>query len=164
MRDELETFENELKRTAPKPKPAVRKQTLSKAMEAFDRHHQGLSVQPRQTGQEVNVMSWLKNRIHPLQPRVSGGCLCPVPGGCRGRRHLLAPRFVHRTGGNQSGCQAATRTFGGPCRRRVPQAPRRNCPGRGRHSSACSGVRTGAAGKAGRPIRQGGDPGPGCRR
>ena len=70
MRDELETFENELKRTAPKPKPAVRKQTLSKAMEAFDRHHQGLSVQPRQTGQEVNVMSWLKNRIHPLQPRV----------------------------------------------------------------------------------------------
>ena len=70
MRDELETLENELKRTAPKPKPAVRKQTLSKAMEAFDRHHQGLSVQPRQTGQEVNVMSWLKNRIHPLQPRV----------------------------------------------------------------------------------------------
>ena len=70
MRDELETFENELKRTAPKPKPAVRKQTLSKAMEAFDSHHQGLSLQPRQTGQEVNVMSWLKNRIHPLQPRV----------------------------------------------------------------------------------------------
>ena len=70
MRDELETFENELKRTAPKPKPAVRKQTLSKAMEAFDRRHQGLSLQPRQTGQEVNVMSWLKNRIHPLQPRV----------------------------------------------------------------------------------------------
>ena len=69
MRDELETLEKELKRTAPKPKPAVRKQTLSKAMEAFDRHHQGLSVQPRQTGQEVNVMSWLKNRIHPLQPR-----------------------------------------------------------------------------------------------
>ena len=70
MRDELETLENELKRKAPKPKPAVRKQTLSKAMEVFDRHHQGLSVQPRQTGQEVNIMSWLKNRIHPLQPRV----------------------------------------------------------------------------------------------
>ena len=69
MRDELETLEKELKRKAPKPKPAVRKQTLSKAMEAFDRHHQGLSLQPRQTGQEVSVMSWLKNRIHPLQPR-----------------------------------------------------------------------------------------------
>ena len=78
MRDELETFENELKRTAPKPKPAVRKQTLSKAMEAFDRRHQGLSLQPRQTGQEVNVMSWLKNRIHPLQPRylVAAFALC----------------------------------------------------------------------------------------
>ena len=78
MRDELETLEKELKRTAPKPKPAVRKQTLSKAMEAFDRHHQGLSVQPRQTGQEVNVMSWLKNRIHPLQPRylVAAFALC----------------------------------------------------------------------------------------
>ena len=80
MRDELETLEKELKRKAPKPKPAVRKQTLSKAMEAFDRHHQGLSVQPRQTGQEVNVMSWLKNRIHPLQPRylVAACALCLV--------------------------------------------------------------------------------------
>ena len=78
MRDELETLEKELKRKAPKPKPAVRKQTLSKAMEAFDRHHQGLSLQPRQTGQEVNVMSWLKNRIHPLQPRylVAACALC----------------------------------------------------------------------------------------
>ena len=80
MRDELETLEKELKRKAPKPKPAVRKQTLSKAMEAFDRHHQGLSLQPRQTGQEVNVMSWLKNRIHPLQPRylVAACALCLV--------------------------------------------------------------------------------------
>ena len=65
----MERLEKELKRRAPKPNPAVRKQTLSKAMESFDTHHQGLSVLPRQTGQEVNVMSWLKNRIHPLQPR-----------------------------------------------------------------------------------------------
>ena len=83
MRDELETLERELKRKAPKPKPAVRKQTLSKSMEAFDRHHQGLSLQPRQTGQEVNVMSWLKNRIHPLQPRylVAACALCLVVAG-----------------------------------------------------------------------------------
>ena len=83
MRDELETLERELKRKAPKPKPAVRKQTLSKAMEAFDRRHQGLSVQPRQTGQEANVMSWLKQRIHPLQPRyVAAACaLCLAVGG-----------------------------------------------------------------------------------
>ena len=84
MRDELETLEKELKRKAPKPKPAVRKQTLSKAMEAFDRRHQGLSLQPRQTGQEVNVMSWLKNRIHFLQPRflVAACALClAVAGG-----------------------------------------------------------------------------------
>ena len=80
MRDELETLEKELKRKAPKANPAVRKQTLSKAMETFDRHHQGLSLQPRQTGQEVNVMSWLKNRIHPLQPRylVAACALCLV--------------------------------------------------------------------------------------
>ena len=80
MRDELERLEKELKRKAPKPNPAVRKQTLSKAMETFDRHHQGLSVQPRQTGQEANVMSWLKNRIHPLQPRylVAACALCLV--------------------------------------------------------------------------------------
>lgn len=83
MRDELETLEKELKRRAPKPKPEVRKQTLSKAMEAFDQHHQGLSVQPRQTGQEVNVMSWLKQRIHPLQLRyVAAACaLCLAVGG-----------------------------------------------------------------------------------
>ena len=37
MRDELERLEKELKRRAPKPKPEVRKQTLSKAVEAFDR-------------------------------------------------------------------------------------------------------------------------------
>ena len=83
MRDELERLEKELKRRAPKPNPAVRKQTLSKAMEAFDRQHQGLSVEPRQTGQEVNVMSWLKNRIHPLQLRyVAAACaLCLAVGG-----------------------------------------------------------------------------------
>lgn len=83
MRDELETLENELKRTAPEPKPEVRKQTLSKAMEAFDGHHQGLSLQPRQTGQEVNIMSWLKQRIHPLQLRhVAAACaLCLAVGG-----------------------------------------------------------------------------------
>ena len=80
MRDELESLEKELKRRAPEPKPQVRKQTLSKAMEAFDRQHQGLSVEPRQTGQEVNVMSWLKNRIHFLQPRylVAACALCLV--------------------------------------------------------------------------------------
>ena len=65
----MERLEKELKRRAPKPNPAVRKQTLSKAMESFGTHHQGLSVQPRQTGQEVNVMSWLKNSIRFLQPR-----------------------------------------------------------------------------------------------
>ena len=83
MRDELERLEKELKRKAPKPNPAVRKQTLSKAMETFDRHHQGLSVQPRQTGQEANVMSWLKQRIHPLQLRyVAAACaLCLAVGG-----------------------------------------------------------------------------------
>ena len=69
MRDELERLEEELKRRLPKPKSEAKKQTLLKAMEAFDGHHQGLSVQPRQTGQEVNVMSWLKQRIHPLQLR-----------------------------------------------------------------------------------------------
>ena len=91
MRDELETLEKELKRKAPKPKPAVRKQTLSKAMEAFDRRHQGLSVQPRQTGQEVNVMSWLKNRIHFLQPRflVAACALCLAVAGGAGAYWLL---------------------------------------------------------------------------
>ena len=65
----MERLEKELKRRAPKPNPAVRKQTLSKAMESFGTHHQGLSLKPRQTGQEVNVMSWLKNSIRFLQPR-----------------------------------------------------------------------------------------------
>ncbi len=83
MRDELERLEKELKRGAPEPNPAVRKQTHSKAMEAFDRHHQGLSVQPRQTGQEVNIMSWLKQKIHPMQLRyVAAACaLCLAVGG-----------------------------------------------------------------------------------
>lgn len=83
MRDEPERLERELKRRAPEPKPEVRKQTLSKAMEAFDGHHQGLSVQPRQTGQEADIMSWLKQRIHPLQLRpVAAACaLCLAVGG-----------------------------------------------------------------------------------
>ena len=83
MRDELERLEKELKRRAPKPSPEAKKQILSKAMEAFDGHHQGLSVQPRQTGQEVKIMSWLKQRIHPLQLRyVAAACaLCLAVGG-----------------------------------------------------------------------------------
>lgn len=83
MRDELERLENELKRAAPEPKPEVREQTLSKAMEAFDGHHQGLSAEPRQTGQEVNIMSCLKQRIHPFQLRyVAAACaLCLAVGG-----------------------------------------------------------------------------------
>lgn len=91
MRDELERLENELKRAVPKPKPEVRKQILSKAMEAFDRHHQGLSAEPRQTGQEVNIMSWLKQRIHPFQLRyVAAACaLCLAAGGGAGAYWLL---------------------------------------------------------------------------
>ena len=83
MRDELERLESELKRAAPEPKAEVRKQTFSKAMEAFDRHRQGLSLQPRQTGQEVNIMSWLKQRIHPLQLRYAAAAcaLCLAVGG-----------------------------------------------------------------------------------
>ena len=83
MRDELERLEKELKRRPPKPKPEAKKQTFAKAMEAFDRHHQGLSLQPRQTGQEVNVMSWLKQRIHPLQLRYAAPAfaLCLAVGG-----------------------------------------------------------------------------------
>ena len=78
MRDELERLEKELKRRPPTPNPEAKKQTLSKAMKAFDEHHQGLPVQPRQTGQEVNIMSWLKQRIHPLQLRyIAAACaLC----------------------------------------------------------------------------------------
>lgn len=78
MRDELERLEKELKRRSPKPNPEAKKQTLSKAMEAFDGHHQGLPVQPRQTGQEATIMSWLKQRIHPLQLRyvAAAGALC----------------------------------------------------------------------------------------
>ena len=83
MRDELERLEKELKQRAPKPKREAKRQTLSKAMEAFDKHHQGLSVQPRQTGQEVKIMSWLKQRIHPLQlSHVAAACaLCLVLAG-----------------------------------------------------------------------------------
>ena len=83
MRDELERLEKELKCRPPKPKPEAKKQTLSKAMEAFDGHHQGLSVQPRQTGQEANIMSWLKQRIHPLQLRYAAAAcaLCLAVGG-----------------------------------------------------------------------------------
>ena len=83
MRDELERLEKELKREAPKPNPEAKKQTLSKAMQAFDRHHQGLSVQPRQTGQEAKIMSWLKQRIQPLQLRyLAAACaLCLAVGG-----------------------------------------------------------------------------------
>ena len=83
MRDELERLEKELKRRPPKPKSEAKKQTLSKAMETFDRHHQGLSVQPRQTGQEVKIMSWLKQRVHPLRLRyVAAACaLCLAVGG-----------------------------------------------------------------------------------
>ena len=164
MRDELETFENELKRTAPKPKPAVRKQTLSKAMEAFDRHHQGLSVQPRQTGQEVNVMSWLKNRIHPLQPRylVAACALCLAVAGAAVIYWLPAsstePAETSQVAKLQPEPSAA------PAAGESLKPPEETAQGRGRQSSACSGVRTGAAGKAGQSIRQGGDPGPGCRR
>ena len=83
MKDELERLEKELKRRPPEPKPEAKKQTLSRAMEAFERHHQGLSVQPRQTGQEVEIMSWLKQKIHPLQLRyVAAACaLCLAVGG-----------------------------------------------------------------------------------
>ena len=83
MRDELERLEKELKRRPPKPNPEAKKQTLSKAMEAFDGHHQGLPVQPRQTGQEATIMSWLKQRIHPLQLRYAAAAcaLCLAVGG-----------------------------------------------------------------------------------
>ena len=83
MRDELERLEKELKRRAPKLKPEAKKQAHSRAMEAFEKHHQGLSVQPRQTGQEVEIMSWLKQRIHPLQLRyVAAACaMCLAVGG-----------------------------------------------------------------------------------
>ena len=91
MRNELEELEKELKRRTPKPKPEVRKQALSKAMEAFDRHHQGLSVEARQTGQEVNIMSWLKQRIHPLQLRYAAAAcaLCLAVGAGAGAYWLL---------------------------------------------------------------------------
>ena len=91
MRNELEELEKELKRRTPKPKPEVRKQALSKAMEAFDRHHQGLSVEARQTGQEVNIMSWLKQRIHPLQLRYAAAAcaLCLAVGAGTGGYWLL---------------------------------------------------------------------------
>ena len=91
MRDELERLEKELKRRPPKPNPEAKKQTLSKAMEAFDGHHQGLPVQPRQTGQEVTIMSWLKQRIHPLQLRyVAAACaLCLAVGGAAATYWLI---------------------------------------------------------------------------
>ena len=91
MKDELERLEAELKRRAPKPNPEARKQVLSKAMEAFDRQHQGLSAEPRQTGQEVNVMSWLKQKIHPLQLRyLAAACaLCLAVAGGAGAYWLL---------------------------------------------------------------------------
>lgn len=91
MKDELERLEKELKRRPPKPNPEAKKQTLSKAMETFDGHHQGLSVQPRQTGQEVNVMSWLKQRIHPLQlSHAAAACaLCLAVGGATATYWLI---------------------------------------------------------------------------
>ena len=91
MRDELERLEKELKRRPPTPNPEAKKQTLSKAMEAFDEHHQGLPVQPRQTGQEVNIMSWLKQRIHPLQVRYAAAAcaLCLAVGGAAATYWLI---------------------------------------------------------------------------
>ncbi len=91
MRDELERLEKELKRRPPTPNPEAKKQTLSKAMEAFDEHHQGLPVQPRQTGQEVNIMSWLKQRIHPLQLRYAAAAcaLCLAVGGAAATYWLI---------------------------------------------------------------------------
>ena len=41
-------------------------------------------------------MSWLKQRIHPLQLRYVAGCLCLVPGSWRRRGCLLAAHLVHR--------------------------------------------------------------------
>ena len=164
MRDELETFENELKRTAPKPKPAVRKQTLSKAMEAFDRHHQGLSVQPRQTGQEVNVMSWLKNRIHPLQPRVlvAACALCLAVAGVAVIYWLPASSTepaetsqVARLQPEPSAAPAAGESLKPP-----EETARAEATG---HPPVAESAPAPPE-KPASPIRQGGNPSPGCRR
>ena len=71
-------------------------------------------------------MSWLKQRIHPLQLRyVAAACaLCLAVGGSAA--HLLADHPVRtEPDGNQPGCQAGARTSGGSLPKASPLSPPR---------------------------------------
>ena len=93
-------------------------------------------------------MSWLKNRIHPLQPRVlvAACALCLAVAGAAVIYWLPAsstePAETSQVAKLQPEPSAA------PAAGESLKPPEEDCPGRGRQPSACSGVRAGARRKS----------------
>ena len=71
MSEELSKLESALRATSPKAAASVRRRAIAQAMEAFDRHHQETSDEPRHKKQVPNCgTSWIR-RLAMLLPRPS---------------------------------------------------------------------------------------------